>query len=757
MSEDPKRLLFNRYSIPEATHAGTPPSPTQNDPLDVYDDDSVVQFDPVSLTPWPDKQGQAYKNPRGFRIREINNLHPPVSLGPFGIQLDRAYCCYTILTAKSDADRDEPPLGDQPPRALTAEERRDQLPQPGDFPLRGEGNDPHLYLFNVLVALEWEPHEADLRRLEWAFRRASDFLYDVTDGHMAFGQVVFGGPELMPYADIQIAASNRLRGRSWVGGIHDRDKNMPIRLGRGVWLNGFTIPWDEPEGYRTIIHEWGHYALHLKDAYLATQEVIFAQDAQVAGVHPQLLVRREQSDPDTRRVTIVGPKVQLRGDSIMESLEGTSELALRTRRQGTADGSYEWDTIREKYPLIPKGKNGSRQLLEGPGPLPLPLPLLVRQSGLGSGRKAFFTASDHTELFEREAPGVPYDRYWLYILKQPGTSDQQLLAQGTLDMRASYRPFQLLGAEAGDTFLAIIEDQEHRPKVFSGRIKQDNQHLEATLSKPAQEPPMPVVDVLPLLDPAEAAGGSIFLSINVRVRIDSTLQGLQPDDVWLFPLGGAPKQLKAANKTETLWESESCSLPGLDGHIMLRWGETRMITTFSHGGNPPTHTPGAPLPITAGSSDGNVLLFFDDPVFEDLESPAAEEKMEFYSRIRMITTINNGVQAWPPASEHGVARPWSYPFGIAANAPLPQAGLRATLDVRYRQPAERELLRGDVLICRLEVAGGTAQWVAKPTYTRPGSNSAALPLVPELHTADALFADPAGVEYYQLFWIPRAS
>src|SRR5262249_55091972 len=151
--------------------------------------------------------------------------------------------------------------------------------------------DARLCLFNVLVALEWNPDQAYMRQLEWAFRRASDFLYDATDGTMAFGQVVFGGPELMDAADIQIMASNRLLARSWVSGLHIPRKYMPIRVGRGVWHknNLASIPWDEPEAYRTLVHEWGHYALELRDAYLEQRALVPLEGAGGAGVPGQRL------------------------------------------------------------------------------------------------------------------------------------------------------------------------------------------------------------------------------------------------------------------------------------------------------------------------------------------------------------------------------------------------------------------------------------------------------------------------------------
>src|SRR5690349_7417978 len=75
-----------------------------------------------------------------------------------------------------------------------------------------------LCLFNIIVALEWSPGEAFLTSLQDAFSQASRLLMDVTDGYMAIGKVVVGGPALMSSADIQIFASNRLFPRASVNG-----------------------------------------------------------------------------------------------------------------------------------------------------------------------------------------------------------------------------------------------------------------------------------------------------------------------------------------------------------------------------------------------------------------------------------------------------------------------------------------------------------------------------------------------------------
>ncbi|HEY0606055.1 MAG TPA: hypothetical protein VGD58_24235, partial [Herpetosiphonaceae bacterium] len=136
--------------------------------------------------------------------------------------------------------------------------------------MRHWGPGKNLCLFNIIVAFEWMPNYNDLRLLREATTSASVLLYDVTDGYMAIGRVCVGGKELMDCADIQIFASNRLFPRSTVDGLNESHKYQPIRLGRGLWHRNsrITLPWDSEIGFATLIHEWGHYALGLKDQYL---------------------------------------------------------------------------------------------------------------------------------------------------------------------------------------------------------------------------------------------------------------------------------------------------------------------------------------------------------------------------------------------------------------------------------------------------------------------------------------------------------
>ncbi|KPV52800.1 hypothetical protein SE17_13330, partial [Kouleothrix aurantiaca] len=299
MSDTPGRMVFNSYTLPADTAAG------------YYADDQVIQLDAGSEFPRSERQLRA--------IRELRPA-PPVARGSvFGESLEWAYREYIVhrLLKSHDADM---PLGTRPPQPISAAARKEQLaalqvverpPEPGDL---------RLCLFNVLAATEWYPTPATLDMLAWAFRRASDFLYDATDGRMAFGQVTVGGPELLAAADIQIMASNRLNPRTWVSGLHNELKYMAIRLGRAAWHknNRVSIPWDEPEAYRTLVHEWSHYALELPDEYLEAHHVFLPSAVTSASASADRLERGPY--------TLVVPGISLATESIMGTLEGTSEL-----------------------------------------------------------------------------------------------------------------------------------------------------------------------------------------------------------------------------------------------------------------------------------------------------------------------------------------------------------------------------------------------------------------------------------------------
>jgi len=323
-----RRMIFNRYARPSFAGAD----------LYVYSSDPVVQLDAI----FPNDAEQFVRTPRQLDRLRATGLAADAD-GIFGPSLEWPYREFAVRLLSEPSDDIDPlatPIGDAPPQPVTRTRRSWQLERVREIVRPPSAETMRLCLFNVLVAVEWTPDQYTLRQLEWAFRAASDFLYDVTDGRLAFGQVIFGGLELMPCADIQILASNRILPRSWVDGLLRGEKYLPVRAGRGVWhsRNRISIDWAEPEGYRTLIHEWAHYALGLKDEYL-----------------------RVATTPDGQPIVV--PDHGQGSTSIMATLEGTSELVPHLNGNSLNRKSAEWQAITDRYPFV----RPSERPLSGPG------------------------------------------------------------------------------------------------------------------------------------------------------------------------------------------------------------------------------------------------------------------------------------------------------------------------------------------------------------------------------------------------------
>jgi hypothetical protein len=231
-----------------------------------------------------------------------------------------------------------------------------------------------------------------------------------------------------------------------------------------------------------------------------------------------------------------------------------------------------------------------------------------------------------------------------------------------------------------------------------------------------------------------------------------------------------------------------CNTDALDGHVVLWYGETPVICTYSHGGNPPKHTVGAPteprpidlpmaatlgaaaaappavdaeqptrlpfVPITAGSSDGNVRIYFEverESDFRVADRAALVEAFNrHYSRVRVVTAVQTGARAEPPIPG---ATPLTYTFTIASNASLHMPGVpavAASLEVRFTPPARNDVQPGQPALYKLTPAG----WRPVPSYTLTGFGAA---IAASLDDDSALYSAGADhVEHYQLWWVPQA-
>jgi subtilisin-like proprotein convertase family protein len=143
-----------------------------------------------------------------------------------------------------------------------------------------------LILFDLNVSLEWDARN-DVRYLEqiaFDIRRASEFLYDWTNGQAALGNItLYHDKKGWDDAHVRVYASNHLRPNAAQGGmvLDILTETVPItpsqvityapgqvRMG-AVWSrygeSGDNLGEDWP---RTLAHELGHYLFFLDDNYL---------------------------------------------------------------------------------------------------------------------------------------------------------------------------------------------------------------------------------------------------------------------------------------------------------------------------------------------------------------------------------------------------------------------------------------------------------------------------------------------------------
>jgi hypothetical protein len=222
-----------------------------------------------------------------------------------------------------------------------------------------------LLLFNVDVTLEWDASNDPvyLQQLRFDLQRASEYLYDFSDGQAALGQVtVRQNGERRGDAEVVVRASNRLRPYAAQGGVvltPTRDLARPeIEYDSGQIVMGAT--WNrygEPgqnlgeDWPVTLAHELGHYLFFLDDVYLGLDDegLLIAVDS---------CTRSAMGDPYT-----LLESTEFIADEVFWQANCARSLTNRTL------GRTEWATIQLYYPWLRAPANVN------PGPSTMPFDL----------------------------------------------------------------------------------------------------------------------------------------------------------------------------------------------------------------------------------------------------------------------------------------------------------------------------------------------------------------------------------------------
>ncbi|MBN1810662.1 MAG: VCBS repeat-containing protein [Anaerolineae bacterium] len=456
-----------------------------------------------------------------------------------------------------------------------------------------------LVLFNLDVSLEWDARHDDefLSRLQFDLLRASEILYDWTNGRAALGQVrVYHDREHWLDAHVRIYSSNRLRPNAAQGGIVSAVVTdsvtsailyAPGQVHMGAVWNRYGDPGSSlgEDWPRTLAHELGHYAFYLDDNYLGLDEsgLLISVDGCPGAM----------SDP-------------YREDYPYDEFhpeDGWLPACERTLSQQIA-GRSDWETIATFYPSL-----AGSAVITNPGPSGLPVEVTQIQ------------------IIEPITPSVAMENPVFYLSHQghrvqPGLDARAFLFQGDSGMgqwltdlgRPTLDQVLARGARVGDR-VCVYE-------LTAGRLG-----CEMITGGDEQLTLATVMDWQPDVIIAPVTSRTIVVSVtNVSAGLSLWTQ--------LFPVTDPATGPISLTETSDGYVGTFITIePALEGHVLVWMAEVdplrEIVTDYALGGDPShargrgshargrgSHARGRGGP--AVSADGQVILF-DDLDFADGE------------------------------------------------------------------------------------------------------------------------------------------
>ena len=533
-------------------------------------------------------------------------------------------------------------------------DRNQGLPTPVSEDIRISTSNK-LTLFNAVVSLEWQPDANYVTDLQDGLRNGSAYLYDVTDGQMAFGDIsIYSGGQKWDNADLRFLASNDRRPSAVVGGIVNVRRSFtspvgtayfsPGRVLLGRYWNGkdaFSGNWAQPNAFRTIIHEWGHYALLLYDEYLHTG---------VSTANLDYCTCNELPDGTSCNASIMAYQYPLDKDGTPgpDDPEDASELwhsndtasppnVCVDSLQGYVHGRSDWDTLRDwgaiqGLPLEPLTVPSS--VVPGPSigvagdflgfldnTVPNPEPNPTLPVNLPSGAKV-------------AAENLPATQS--YIIKNDGSdpSTVQILHQGQVIGPARNSGIELFGVSASDALWFSMDQYSVDSNDGKRYVPPGKSASAFSASEAAEDTWQASVDLI--YSVTSSATGSKLTTLTVRLSDMTTnptrIQQAQlctpnTEEISGFPHGCT--NLKQTNGSANTWEfpftpqdfcgievpPEECQINELPLFGFVRVlggpnGEQQLIRWYEDGGPPgPAHSGG-----DTPAEDGTVMVNTTNPI-----------------------------------------------------------------------------------------------------------------------------------------------
>lgn len=301
--------------------------------------------------------------------------------------------------------------------------------------------DQALIGMHVLVTVEWDASAAYLADLEQGVRNASTYLYDVTDGQMFWEVVeVFDNNVYRNDSDLRIRTDNVSWPSASLNGIQDgADYGMFF----GRHFNGGNAnsgQWRDAIGFRTFMHEFGHYGLDLDDEYLdrngkndtgAACATNFVHGSDLAG---QASIMYKQTNA-SELCSNVDPNHKHSTGTLHDATRGETTWARVQRRYQDNASPARW------LLLSPEDRGG---IMAGPDHLPVDgwvnVPIIDAETGV---------CEPQTITMVDQIGGIPIAQGKVWLARQ--CQNCPALKQGVTDAGGQ---IAIYGAHDGDTVFA---------------------------------------------------------------------------------------------------------------------------------------------------------------------------------------------------------------------------------------------------------------------------------------------------------------
>lgn len=473
--------------------------------------------------------------------------------------------------------------------------------------------DNPLLLFDLTVALEWDARSDRqfMEQLSANLRRASELLYDWSNGQAALGRITVyhdaraqvrpDGTSPWSDADVRVFATNRLRPNSAQGGIVSRPiaDPKPISVSTPVtYVPGsvnIAATWNRygdttgnlgEDWPRALAHELGHYLFFLNDNYIGVDERgLLEQVSGCAGV---------MADPYRTDDENGYGEYHAGGEAWQQKNCAQTLSYIET-------GRSDWETISAFYPR-----------LKAPTPSDSALPAVQRGPD--------FLPIEVTQVSEVAPPGATTARELpVFALvdtgggrAQPGSGARAFLfkrGQGgefnrVVDLGRPRLDQVLARGAQPDDLLCVVDPEKHRTGCRNISAAGSDDVEFSTLPDTWQ----PDVTITPLTAHTLAV----------------TVTGLPVVDLvegQLFPLDGEATEIQAFwadGTTYTTTFNLADDLP--NGHLALRIrdgaSDHRLVTDLTLGGSP-AFVRGKVVFAPVLSNDGQVLLYGPDLALTD--------------------------------------------------------------------------------------------------------------------------------------------